>query len=84
MLAIALAAASASASKYLIAYRGRHIVNPAAFGVLFVTLLQLSGGVWWVATAPMLPAVAGLALLIAYRHPPAADRRPVRRGGRRC
>ena len=67
LLAIALAAAAASASKYLIAYRGRHIVNPAAFGVLFVTLLQLSGGVWWVATAPMLPAVAALALVIAYR-----------------
>lgn len=67
LLAIALAAAAASASKYLIAYRGRHIVNPAAFGVLFVTLLQLSGGVWWVATAPMLPAVAVLALVVAYR-----------------
>jgi ferredoxin-NADP reductase len=67
LLAIALAAAAASASKYLIAYRGRHIVNPAAAGVLFVTLLQLSGGVWWVATAPMLPAVAGLALVVAYR-----------------
>ena len=67
LLAIALAAAAASASKYLVAIRGRHIVNPAAFGVLFVTLLQLSGGVWWVATAPMLPAVAVLALVVAYR-----------------
>lgn len=67
LLAIALAAGAASASKYLIAYRGRHVVNPAAFGVLFVTLLQLSGGVWWVATAPMLPAVAVLALVVAYR-----------------
>jgi len=67
LLAIALAAAAASASKYLVAYRGRHVVNPAAFGVLFVTLLQLSGGVWWVATGPMLPAVAVLALVVAYR-----------------
>ncbi len=67
LLAVALAALAASASKYLIAYRGRHIVNPAAAGVLFVTLLQLSGGVWWVATAPMLPAVAVLALVVAYR-----------------
>ncbi len=67
LLATALAATAASASKYLIAYRGRHLVNPAAFGVLFVTLLQLSGGVWWVATAPMLPAVVVLALVIAYR-----------------
>ena len=67
LLALALAAGFASASKYLIAYRGRHIVNPAAIGVVFVTLLQLTGGVWWVATAPMLPAVAVLALLVAYR-----------------
>ncbi len=67
LLAIALAAAAASASKYLIAYGGRHIVNPAAAGVLFVTLLQLSGGVWWVATAPMLPAVAVLAVVVGYR-----------------
>ena len=68
LLALALAAAFASASKYLIAYRGRHIVNPAAAGVVFVTVLQLTGGVWWVANAPMLPAVAILALLIAYRN----------------
>jgi len=67
LLALALAAAFASASKYLIAYRGRHIVNPAAVGVVFVTVLQLTGGVWWVATAPMLPVVAVLALLVAYR-----------------
>ena len=67
LLALALAAGFASASKYLIAYRGRHIVNPAAIGVVFVTLLQLTGGVWWVATAPMLPVVAVLALLVAYR-----------------
>lgn len=67
LLALALAAAFASASKYLIAYRGRHIVNPAAIGVVFVTLLGLTGGVWWVATAPMLPAVAVLAFLVAYR-----------------
>ncbi|MET0863527.1 MAG: FAD-dependent oxidoreductase [Nakamurella sp.] len=67
LLALGLAAAFASASKYLIAYRGRHIVNPAAAGVVFVTLLHLTGGVWWVATAPMLPVVAVLALLVAYR-----------------
>lgn len=67
LLALALAAFAASASKYLIAWRGRHIVNPAAFGVFFVTVLQLTGGVWWVATAPLLPAVAILALVIAYR-----------------
>lgn len=67
VLTLALAAAFASASKYLVAFRGRHIVNPAAAGVVLVTVLGLSGGVWWVAAAPMLPAVAVLALLIGYR-----------------
>lgn len=64
---IALAAFAASASKYLIAWRGRHILNPAAAGVLVVTLLGVTGGVWWVATGPLLYLVAPLALLIAYR-----------------
>lgn len=67
LLAIALAAFAASASKYLIAWRGRHLLNPAAAGVLLVTLLGLTGGVWWVATGPLLYLVAPLAALIAYR-----------------
>ncbi|TKV61554.1 FAD-dependent oxidoreductase [Nakamurella flava] len=67
LLAIALAAFAASASKYLVAWRGRHILNPAAAGVLLVTLLGLTGGVWWVATEPLLYLVAPLVLLIAYR-----------------
>ena len=67
LLALALAAAFASASKYLLAFRGRHIVNPAAIGVVFVTVLGLTGGVWWIATAWMLPAVAVLGFLVAYR-----------------
>ena len=67
LLALALAAGFASASKYLLAFRGRHIVNPAAIGVVFVTVLGLTGGVWWIATASMLPAVAVLGFLVAYR-----------------
>ena len=67
LLALALAAGFASASKYLLAFRGRHIVNPAAIGVVFVTVLGLTGGVWWIATAWMLPAVAVLGFLVAYR-----------------
>ena len=38
---IALAGALASLSKYLIAWRGRHILNPAAFGAAIVTILGL-------------------------------------------
>lgn len=64
---LALAAAAASASKYLVAWGGRHLANPVAVGVLFVTVLQVTGGVWWVATPGMLPVVAVLAVIIWYR-----------------
>lgn len=64
---IALAGALATLSKYLIAWRGRHILNPAAAGVALIAILQLDGAVWWVATGALLPLVAIGALLVLYR-----------------
>jgi ferredoxin-NADP reductase len=64
---IALAALIASASKYLLAIRRRHIFNPAAIGALIVGLLQLNFAAWWIATPAMLPFTAIAALLILYR-----------------
>ena len=64
---IALAAALASASKYLIAIRGRHVLNPAAAGVAIVSLVGLSSQSWWVASPVLLPFVAVGAFLILYR-----------------
>ncbi|PZQ90574.1 MAG: oxidoreductase [Leifsonia xyli] len=64
---LALAAAIAAASKYLIAWRGRHLVNPAAFAAVVVGVSGLAFSSWWVATGPMLPAVALGALLILWR-----------------
>jgi Na+-transporting NADH:ubiquinone oxidoreductase subunit NqrB len=52
---LALAGVIAGASKYLIAVRGRHVVNPAAIGALTVSLLQLGAVGWWVATPALLP-----------------------------
>ncbi len=72
LAAFALAGLAASASKFLLVARGRHLFNPAAFGVLFVTVLQLTGGVWWAATPAMLPAVALGAALVWYRSGTAA------------
>ncbi|WP_109210856.1 MULTISPECIES: FAD-dependent oxidoreductase [Microbacterium] len=68
---IALAAAVASLSKYVLAWRGRHIFNPAAVGATVVTLLSLvwpglGSSAWWVGT-PALAApviVLGLAVLV--------------------
>lgn len=72
LAAFALAGIAASASKFLLVARGRHLLNPAAFGVLFVTVLQLTGGVWWVATPAMLPLVVLGAALVWYRSGTAA------------
>jgi ferredoxin-NADP reductase len=64
---IALAALIASASKYLLAIRRRHIFNPAAIGALVVGLTQLNFAAWWIATPAMLPFTAIATLLILYR-----------------
>jgi ferredoxin-NADP reductase len=67
LLGLVAAAAIAAASKYLIAWRGRHLVNPAAFGALVAGVSGLAFSSWWVGTAAMLPAVALGALLILWR-----------------
>ncbi|GMA91285.1 hypothetical protein [Homoserinibacter gongjuensis] len=67
LLGLVAAAAIAAASKYLIAWRGRHLVNPAALGALVAGVSGLAFSSWWVGTAAMLPAVALGALLILWR-----------------
>lgn len=65
---LALAGAVASVSKYLIAWRGRHILNPAAFGAAFVTITGLGTfSAWWVGTPPLAAAVIVLGLIVLWR-----------------
>jgi ferredoxin-NADP reductase len=66
---IALAGILASASKYLIAWRGRHIFNPAAVGAFVVTLITPFGdfAAWWLATAWLLPVTLVLGFAVLYR-----------------
>ncbi|HSX32596.1 MAG TPA: hypothetical protein VLF43_05010 [Candidatus Saccharimonadales bacterium] len=54
----------AMASKYIVAYKARHIFNPAAFAAVAVGLLGLAHGAWWIANDVMLPFVAIVGLLI--------------------
>src|SRR5690606_30619371 len=60
----ALTALVASVSKYLLAWRGRHILNPAALGVGIVAATPLAEATWWVGTAPLsiVVAIAGVVL----------------------
>ena len=64
---ILVAGVAAGASKFLLAVRGRHIVNPAAAGAVVATLLGVGAAAWWVANPYMLPVVAVGAALLLYR-----------------
>ena len=57
----------ASASKYLLAYKGRHIFNPAAIAAVLVGISGLASISWWVATPSLIILTAVLSLLILYK-----------------
>ena len=71
----AIAGALVSLSKYLIAWRGRHILNPAAFGAAVVSILGAFGAFewlgtsssWWIGTPSMAIPVAVLGLAVLWR-----------------
>ncbi|MFZ4894588.1 FAD-dependent oxidoreductase [Plantibacter sp. Mn2098] len=73
LLWLGIASIVAQASKYLIAVRGRHIVNPAVAAAVVMGLVGGSGvtgpsaSAWWVANPYLLPAVVVLAFLVLYR-----------------
>lgn len=71
LIAAAGAGVLAALSKYLIVWRGRHLLNPAATGVLIAGIIGYyvgqGVGFWWVATPALLPAVAVGALLLLDR-----------------
>lgn len=67
LLWIALVCVIASASKYLLAWRRRHIFNPVAIAALIIAFTQLSAAVWWVGTPYLLiPVIIG-GFLVVYR-----------------
>lgn len=45
------------ASKYVIAWRRKHIFNPVALGVAVTALAANQSASWWVGSAPMLPFI---------------------------
>lgn len=75
LIGLAIAGALASLSKYLIAWRGRHILNPAAFGAAVVSILGAFGAFewlgtsssWWIGTPSMALPVAILGLAVLWR-----------------
>ncbi|QAY61865.1 FAD-dependent oxidoreductase [Microbacterium protaetiae] len=71
---VAIAAAVASASKYLLAWRGRHVFNPAAVGATVLTLIssitglyELGGSSWWIGSPLFGPIVLLLGVALVWR-----------------
>ncbi|MFT4052098.1 MAG: FAD-dependent oxidoreductase [Microbacterium sp.] len=71
---IAIAAAASSASKYLIVWRGRHILNPAAFGAMLLSVFTALTGIygfgaagWWVGTPVLFATVLLLGFFVVVR-----------------
>ncbi|HKU34624.1 MAG TPA: oxidoreductase [Paenarthrobacter sp.] len=67
MLGVALACVLASASKYALAFRGRHIFNPAAAGAFITGLTGLNIATWWAATPAMLWLLVPGVFVVLYR-----------------
>ncbi|MDI3242616.1 oxidoreductase [Arthrobacter sp. AL08] len=64
---VALACVLASVSKYALAWRGRHLFNPAAAGAFLTGLTGLNIATWWAATPAMLWLMLPGVLLVLYR-----------------
>lgn len=69
---VALAGAVAAASKYLLAWRGRHIFNPAAVGATVLTIVSvgvpaLGASAWWVGTPVLAAPVLLFGLAVLWR-----------------
>lgn len=64
---IALACVLAAVSKFALAFRGRHIFNPAAAGAFITGLTGLNIATWWAATPAMLWLLVPGVLAVLYR-----------------
>ena len=67
LLGIALASTIATISKYVLAIRGRHVLNPAALGAWIIGLAGLGFPAWWTGTPFLQPVVIIGAFLVLYR-----------------
>ncbi len=64
---LALLGIIAVVSKYIIAYRNRHLFNPAAFSLVILGAFSLPIAIWWVGSLYMLPAVLIVGLLVVKK-----------------
>jgi ferredoxin-NADP reductase len=72
VLVLALAGAISSASKFLIAWNGKHIFNPAALAAAVLSLTSLGVTTWWIGSSIFWPftLLFGLAIVRKIRRFP--------------
>ena len=63
-LIIGLIGVLAAASKYILAWRGRHICNPVAVAAVIVSWLSIANASWWVASESLFIFVVILGFLV--------------------
>ncbi len=66
-IAIALTTVVAIAAKFLLAWKKRHIFNPAAIGAVILGLLGSGQATWWVGSAAMLIPVTLTGFLVVRK-----------------
>ena len=64
---IFIAGIIAMASKYLIAYKTKHIFNPVGISAVIISLFGSGNVIWWVGSKFLLPIVLIVSLLIVRR-----------------
>jgi len=55
------------ASKYIVAYKGKHLFNPAAFAVVLTYFTVNQSASWWIGSAVMLPVTLIGGLLVVRK-----------------
>ena len=64
---LALIGIFATATKYVIAVRGRHIFNPAAAATVIASVTGIGFAGWWIATPALLPVLGIIGFLILQK-----------------
>lgn len=59
-----LATGTVIASKYVLAFKNRHIFNPVAIGLVIVGLFQFTGVTWWVSSKYFFPVMLIVGLFV--------------------
>ena len=67
IIVLCIAVLAAMLSKYVIAWKKRHVFNPAAFGAVVLGLLGIFEPTWWIGSTPLFIPMLIVGLLITWK-----------------